>query len=197
MYIQCVVGWWFAQCCNDHNGMMSDSTISGPIYMFTVCYLRTQLMRCSGPFHACVEYCCVEGRLLLNTGELCGLSSDSLYWMFIGSGMSVLAGGPGFWVTGVEYFENFCVGGWVTWISASCTGAGCGRFFVFGTGRDDAAVSKILASFLSSERWSELAAVVNSGKGCLSVFTNSLTATNILVVGNNVGAATYVGKIVQ
>ena len=36
--------------------------------------------------------------------------------------------------------------------------------------------------------------VVNSGEGCLSEFTNSLAATNILVVGNNIGAATSVGK---
>ena len=30
---------------------------------------------------------------------------------------------------------------------------------------------------------------MNSGEGYLSAFTNSLAATNILVVGNNIGAA--------
>ena len=35
---------------------------------------------------------------------------------------------------------------------------------------------------------------MNSGKGCLREFTNSLAATNILVVGNNIGAAASVGK---
>ena len=65
---------------------------------------------------------------------------------------------------------------------------------MFGTGRDDAAISKILASFFSAARLSGLADVVNSGEGCLSAFTNSLAATNILVVGDNIGAATSVGK---
>ena len=65
---------------------------------------------------------------------------------------------------------------------------------MFGTGRDDAAVSKIVAIFLSAARLSKLAAVMNSGKGCLSAFTNSLAATNILVVGDNVGTAISVGK---
>ena len=68
---------------------------------------------------------------------------------------------------------------------------------MFRTGRDDAAASKIVASFLSAEGLSELAAVVNNGEGCLSVYTNSLSATTILVVGNNIGAATSVGKIGQ
>ena len=35
---------------------------------------------------------------------------------------------------------------------------------------------------------------MNNGEGYLRAFTNSLAATNILVVGNNVGAAIYVGK---
>ena len=35
---------------------------------------------------------------------------------------------------------------------------------------------------------------MNNGKGCLSAFTNSLSATNILVVDDNVGAATSAGK---
>ena len=35
---------------------------------------------------------------------------------------------------------------------------------------------------------------MNSGKGCLSAFTNPLDATNILVVGDKIGAATYVEK---
>ena len=35
---------------------------------------------------------------------------------------------------------------------------------------------------------------MNSGEVCLSPFTNSLAATNILVVGDNIGAATSVGK---
>ena len=74
--------------------------------------------------------------------------SDSLYGVVTGAGMSALAGGPGFGVTGVEYVENFCVGGWGTCIVASCTDSGCGNFFVFGTGRDDADVSKIAATFL-------------------------------------------------
>ena len=39
-----------------------------------------------------------------------------------------------------------------------------------------------------------MADVVNSGEGCLSAFTNSLAATNILGVGDNIGAATSVGK---
>ena len=68
---------------------------------------------------------------------------------------------------------------------------------MFGTGRDDAAASKILASFLSSARCSGLADVVNSGKGCLSAFNNLLAVTNILLVGDKIGAATSVGKSVQ
>ena len=40
--------------------------------------------------------------------------SDSLYGMVIGEGMSALAGGPGVLVTGVEYVNNYCVGGWGT-----------------------------------------------------------------------------------
>ena len=52
-----------------------------------------------------------------------------------------------------------------------CTNAGCGWFFVFGTCRDDAAVSNIVARFLSAARWSELTDVVNSGKCCLRAFT--------------------------
>ena len=35
---------------------------------------------------------------------------------------------------------------------------------------------------------------MNSGEGFLSAFTDSLDATNILVVGNNIGATTSVGK---
>ena len=35
---------------------------------------------------------------------------------------------------------------------------------------------------------------MSSGEGCLSAFTNSLVATNILVVGDNIGAAKSVGK---
>ena len=59
--MQCVVGRCVAECFNDHNGLMADSTISGPIHMFTVCYLRKQLMICRGPLRARVGYCCVEG----------------------------------------------------------------------------------------------------------------------------------------
>ena len=43
-----------------------------------------------------------------------GLSSDSLYVMVIGAGMSSLSGGSGVGVTGVESAENFFVGGWGT-----------------------------------------------------------------------------------
>ena len=35
---------------------------------------------------------------------------------------------------------------------------------------------------------------MNNGKGYLSAFTNSLSANNILVVGDNIGDATSVGK---
>ena len=63
---------------------------------------------------------------------------------------------------------------------------------VVGKNRDDAAVSKIVEIVLSATRLSGRADVVNSGKGCLSTFTNSLYASNILVVGDNIGAATYV-----
>ena len=35
---------------------------------------------------------------------------------------------------------------------------------------------------------------MNSGEGYLITFTNSLAATNILVVGDNIGAATSVEK---
>ena len=35
---------------------------------------------------------------------------------------------------------------------------------------------------------------MNSGEVCFSVFTNSLAATNILVVGDNVGGTTSVGN---
>ena len=52
----------------------------------------------------------------------------------------------------------------------------------------------IVASFLSAVRLSELVDVLNSGEVCLSVFTNSLSATNILVLGDNIGAATSVVK---
>ena len=65
---------------------------------------------------------------------------------------------------------------------------------MFINGRDDAAVSNIVEIFLSAARSSELEDIVNSGKGCLSAFTNSLSATNILLVGDNIGAATSVGK---
>ena len=65
---------------------------------------------------------------------------------------------------------------------------------MFGTGRDDDAVSKIVAIFLSATRLSELEAFVNNCKGCLNSFTNSLAATNILVVGDNVGGTTSVGN---
>ena len=65
---------------------------------------------------------------------------------------------------------------------------------MFGNGRDDAAFSNIVESFFSTARWSELVDVVNSGEGCLSAFTHSLAATNILLVGYNIGAATSVGK---
>ena len=139
-----------------------------------------------------VGYRCVEGRWWLNIGGLGGLSSDSLYVMVIGSGMSVLAHWSGVGITVVEYIVNFCVGGWVTRIGASCTGASCGIFFVFRTGRDDATVSDIVEIFECAARWSELADVVNSGKGYLSAFTNSLAATNILVLGDKIGAATSV-----
>ena len=67
---------------------MADSTISGPIHMFTVCSLRTQSMRFYGPLRAHVEYRCVEGQLCLNIEGLGGLSYDSLYGMVIGSVMS-------------------------------------------------------------------------------------------------------------
>ena len=68
---------------------------------------------------------------------------------------------------------------------------------MFLNGRYDAAVSNIVASFLSATRLSELVDVVNSGEGCLRSFANSCAATNILVVFDNIGAATSVGKIVQ
>ena len=145
--MQCVVGRYFAECFNEHNGLMADSIISGPMHMFTVCYLRTHSTRCRGPFRACVGYRCVEGRWWLNIGGLGGLIYDLLYGVVIGSGMSALDGGSGVGVTGVEYVVNCCVGGWGTWIGASCTDAGCGIFFVLGTGGDDAAVSKIVARF--------------------------------------------------
>ena len=65
---------------------------------------------------------------------------------------------------------------------------------MFGTGHDDAAISNIVARFLSTARRSELVDVVNISKGCLSAFTNSLAATNIFVVGDNIGDVTSVGK---
>ena len=42
------------------------------------------------------------------------MSSDSLFGVVIGAGMSALAGGYGVGVTGVEYVANCCVGGWDT-----------------------------------------------------------------------------------
>ena len=48
----------------------------------------------------------------MNTGGLGGLSSDSLYGMFINAGMSAFAGGSEVGVTDVEYVENCFVGGW-------------------------------------------------------------------------------------
>ena len=123
LYMQWVVLRWVADCCNDHNSLMADSTISGFIHMFTVCYLCKQSMRCRGPLRACVGYRCVEGRWWLNIGGLDGMSSDSLYGMVIGAGMSSLAGSPGVGVNGVEYVDNCCVGGWGTWIGAGCTDA--------------------------------------------------------------------------
>ena len=72
--------------------------------------------------------------------------------MVIVAGITVLAGGSVVGVTGVEYFSNFFVGVWGTLIGASCTDTGCGRFFVLGTGRDDADVSNIVANFLSAVR---------------------------------------------
>ena len=88
----------------------------------------------------------------MNIGGLGGLSYDSLYGMVIGAGISALSGGSGVGVTGVEYVATCCVGGWGTCIGASCTDAGCGIFFVLGTGRDDADVSNIVARFLSYAR---------------------------------------------
>ena len=173
---------------------MAKSTISGAIHMFNVCSFRTLLVRFRGLLRAHVGYRCVEGRWWLNIGWMDGSSSDSLYGMVIGAVMLVLVGGSGVVVTGVEYFVTCFVGVWGTWIGASCTYAGCGRIFVFGTGRDDDAVSKIVAIFLSAARWSVLVDVVNSGKGCLSAFTNSLAAANILIFGDNICAATSVGK---
>ena len=190
--MQFVVGWWVVECYKDHNVLMDNSNISDNIQMFTVCTLRTQSMRCCGPLRARVGYRCVEGWWWLNIEGLGEIISDSLFGMVIGEAMLELARGNGFGVTGVECVENCCDGGWDTWIGASCIDASCGRFVVFGTSRDNSAASKIVARFLSSERWSELAAVANNGKGCLSAFTNSLSATNILVVGDNVGDATYV-----
>ena len=78
--------------------------------------------------------------------------------------MSALAGNSGVGVTGVEYVVNWGVGDWGTWIGASCTDAGCGRFFVLGTGRDDTAVSNIVARYLSAAMWSELEDVVTVAK---------------------------------
>ena len=72
--------------------------------------------------------------------------------MVIGEGMLALYGGSVVGVTGVEYVANCFVGVWVTLIGASCNDAVCGRFFLFGTGNDDAAVSNIVASFLSAAR---------------------------------------------
>ena len=40
--------------------------------------------------------------------------SDSLYGMVTGAGMSEFSGGRGVGVTGVEYVEKCCVGGWGT-----------------------------------------------------------------------------------
>ena len=65
---------------------------------------------------------------------------------------------------------------------------------MFVTGRDDSAVSNMVAIFLSAVRSSELEDVVNSGKVCLRAFTNSFAATNTLVVGDNIGDATSVGN---
>ena len=50
----------------------------------------------------------------MNIEGLGEIISDSLYGMVIVEGMSALAGGPGVGVTGVEYVENCCVGGWGT-----------------------------------------------------------------------------------
>ena len=89
--------------------------------------------------------------------------SGSLYVIVNWAGMLALARGPGVGVIGVECVDNCCVGGWATWIGASCTDSGCGIFFVFGTDRDDATASKIVARFLSDKSWSELASVVDNG----------------------------------
>ena len=170
--MQFVVGWCVAECCNDHNGLMADSTIYGPIHMFTVCSLRTQSMRCRGPLNARVGYWCVKGWWWLNIGGLGGPSYDSLYGMFIGAVMPALVGGSGLGVTGVEYVVTCFVGVWGAWVGASCTDACCGKKIVFGTGRGNAAVSRIVAIFLISKRWSGLADVLNSSKVCLSKFSN-------------------------
>ena len=61
--------------------------------------------------------------------------------MVIVAGMLALARGSGVRVIGVESVENSYVSGWGTWIGAGCTDAGCGRFVVFATGRDDSAAS--------------------------------------------------------
>ena len=78
--------------------------------------------------------------------------SYSLYGMFIVVGVSSFTGGFEVGVTGVESVANCFVGVWGTRIGARCADAGCGRIFVFGTGRDDAVVSNIVASFLSAVR---------------------------------------------
>ena len=66
--------------------------------------------------------------------------------------MLALDGGFVVGVTSVEYVANCFVGFWVTLIGASCTDAVCGRCFLFGTGRDGATVSNIVARFLSAAR---------------------------------------------
>ena len=58
--MQCVVDRCVAEYCNEHNVLMVNYTISGPIQVFTVCSLRTQSMRCRGPLRARVGYRCVE-----------------------------------------------------------------------------------------------------------------------------------------
>ena len=93
---------------------MADSTISGPIHMFTVCLLRKQLIRCRGPLRTQVGYLCVEVQLLLNIVGLGVLSSYSLYCMVIGEGISESAGGSIVELTIVEYVAYFCDGGWGT-----------------------------------------------------------------------------------
>ena len=80
-----------------------------------------------------------------------GLSSDSFYCMAIGAGISELAGGSGVGVTGIEYVAIFLlVDGAHELVPVALMPVVEKK--LFGTGRDDASVSNIVARFFSASR---------------------------------------------